>query len=277
MKLKFIQRLMSSIREFGPVSIIRMGKRLFGKLLYPVHCFVLENTLIDTGSKSGRKEFLSAIKIFQIETAIITHAHEDHIGNNKFLQDKYNINTLAHEKAITIIENPKLLHLLPYQKIAWELPEPSTATELDEIVSIGNYKIKVIYTPGHSEDHICFFEPTNGWLFTGDLFLGRKVMYLRNHESFYDTLSSLKKLATLDIKTVFCGFKGIVKDGKAAILGKISFMEQLRDKVLDLSKNGYSPKQIRKQTLGREDYMCYMTGHDFQKQHLIDRILEKNG
>ncbi|WP_371802637.1 MBL fold metallo-hydrolase [Candidatus Lokiarchaeum ossiferum] len=265
---------MGSVRQFGPISIIRMGKRLFGRLIYPVHCFVLEDTLIDTGSKSGRKEFLEALKKFQINTAIITHSHEDHIGNNQILQKRYNINTLAHKKAMEIIENPKLLKLLPYQKIAWKLPEPSTATEIGDHVSIGKYKLEVIYTPGHSIDHICLFEPTNGWLFTGDLFLGRKIMYLRKLESFYETLHSLRKLVALDVKTVFCGFKGIVKDGKEAIQGKITYMEQLRENVLSLAEKKYSAKQICRKTLGREDFMCYMTGHDFQKQHLIDQILE---
>ncbi len=266
---------MTPLREFGSISIIRMGKRIFGNLLYPVHCFIIGNTLIDTGSKSGRAAFLADLQPFDIKTVIITHAHEDHIGNNHIMQEKFKVQTFAHEEAIDIIENPKLLKLLPYQKIAWELPEPSTAQTIGDSIAIGNLKFEVIHTPGHSEGHICLFEPTNGWLFTGDLFLGRKITYLREHEDFYQTLNSLKKIAALNITTVFCGFKGIVKDGKAAIQNKIDYMEKLRDEVLALAETELNPKQIRRKTLGKEDIMCYMSGHDFTKLHLIERILDK--
>ena len=38
---------------------------------------------------------------------------------------------------------------------------------------------QVIYTPGHSPDHICLFEHKHGWLFTGDLFVGGMDRALR--------------------------------------------------------------------------------------------------
>jgi glyoxylase-like metal-dependent hydrolase (beta-lactamase superfamily II) len=50
----------------------------------------------------------------------------------------------------------------------------------------------VIPTPGHSEDHICLFEPNEGWLFSGDLFISERVKYMREDENVYSLLDSLK-------------------------------------------------------------------------------------
>nr|HOO46493.1 hypothetical protein [Deltaproteobacteria bacterium] len=99
------------------------------------------------------------------------------------------------------------------------------------------------------------------------------VRYLRADEDFHETLSSLKKLASLDIDTLFCCLKGEVPDGRNALLDKITFMEELKEKVLDLDNRGIPPATIRQRLLGREDAMFYLSNAHFSKQHVIDSIL----
>ncbi len=38
-----------------------------------------------------------------------------------------------------------------------------------EKIHIGERKLIVIYTPGHSPGHMCFYEEKRGYLFSGDL------------------------------------------------------------------------------------------------------------
>ena len=38
-----------------------------------------------------------------------------------------------------------------------------------DIIDIGGREIEVLHTPGHSPGHLCFWEKSRGYLFTGDL------------------------------------------------------------------------------------------------------------
>jgi glyoxylase-like metal-dependent hydrolase (beta-lactamase superfamily II) len=39
-----------------------------------------------------------------------------------------------------------------------------------EVIDLGDRKLEVIYTPGHSNDHACLLDRNNRWLWTGDIF-----------------------------------------------------------------------------------------------------------
>jgi hypothetical protein len=90
------------------------------------------------------------------------------------------------------------------------------------------------------------------------------------------TLESLKRLAALDVRTIFCGLKGVVEDGGKALKEKIRGMEELRDRALELHQKGLSPREIRRRLLGLEDKMYTITGGHFSKQNVIDSILGKD-
>jgi glyoxylase-like metal-dependent hydrolase (beta-lactamase superfamily II) len=267
---------MVSIQQEGPLTIFQMGREIFHKVLYPVFAFLIEDVLIDTGSKSARKHILPIWDKYDIHRIINTHAHEDHIGNNCALQLTHDIPIFAHEKAREAIEHPENVRFQFYEKIMWGIPKESKVQPIPDTIKGEKFKLNVIHTPGHSPGHICLYEPTQKWLFSGDLFFGTKIFYLRTLEEFQPQLDSLKKLAQLDISTIFCSFRGKIQNGNEKIQKKITYMKELKQNVLDLHEQGDSPKKIRRKLLGREDHMRYMTNNDFTKQHLVDRILLEN-
>ena len=57
---------------------------------------------------------------------------------------------------------------------------PSRRRRCRTVVDAGGVRLEVVETPGHSPDHVCFFERARGWLFTGDLFLAERQRYLRD-------------------------------------------------------------------------------------------------
>ena len=67
--------------------------------------------LIDTGNdkESGRK-ILKIIneQNWQVECIINTHSNADHVGGNKFIQDRTNCKILSSKKETAIINNPEL-------------------------------------------------------------------------------------------------------------------------------------------------------------------------
>lgn len=264
---------MIKVRTFGEVTDFRMGRTMGPIVPYAVHAFLVGDTLIDTGTAYARGEFLDALKGSRISAIVNTHHHEDHTGNNLAVRDAFGASIHAHEKALPFLADPEAIGLKAYQHIVWGLPEKSEGRALGSNVTIAGRTFDVIHTPGHSPDHVCLFDPETGRLFSGDLFCGRIVRYLRRDEDFFQILSSLKRLEALDVTTVFCSLKGVVEDGKEALKAKIGFMERLAADVIELNRAGYSGHRIRKKILGREDMMYYLSTAHFSKEHVIESIL----
>lgn len=261
------------ISEQESILLFYMGRSPLGILLYPVYAFLVGDVLIDTGTNRAGHEFLEALKGRRIAGIINTHHHEDHIGNNADVQQHFGINIYAHPLTLPYLENPRLNDLHLYQRIVWDWPRPSKGEAIGASVKAGPYHLEVIHSPGHAEDHICLYEPDKKWLFTGDLFCGTNFVYLRQDENYLQILDTLKKLSALNIETIFCNLKGVVKDGKIALAKKISTMERLRDDVFKLRDQGLSPYRIRQKVLGREDARHFFTRGHYSKQNTVDSIL----
>ncbi len=258
---------------YEDLTIYKMGRSIGKFVPYFVHAFLLEDTLIDTGTSFAGIEFLSALKEKKINQIINTHYHEDHTGNNHLIQQTYSAAILAHRDSIVYIENPRNVKLKLYQKYIWDYPEGSKATEIKDFIVIGPYQFRVIHVHGHSAGHICLYEPYKKWLFTGDMFCGVKNIYLRRDEDFDRMLASLEDLSKLKIDTLFCSLKGVVTSGGNALSEKIKYMKNLQNEILGLHRQGMPSDKIRNKLLGREDMMFYVTGGHFSKQFLINNIL----
>ncbi|HPV50260.1 MAG TPA: MBL fold metallo-hydrolase [Smithellaceae bacterium] len=258
---------------YEDVTTYKMGRSIGKYVPYFVHAFLVEDTLIDTGTVFAGAEFLDALKGREIKQIINTHDHEDHTGNNHLIQKKYGARIFAHRDSLPNIENPRRLKLRFYQKWVWGYPKGSAAATIGDTFYIGKQLFNVIPCAGHSAGHICLYEPDRKWLFTGDMFCGIRNIYLRRDENFHQILSSLENLSKLKIDTIFCSLKGAVTDGGNALSEKIKYMKNLRDKVLGLHQAGKTAVQIRNKLLGREDMMFFITGGHFSKQFLINNIL----
>jgi glyoxylase-like metal-dependent hydrolase (beta-lactamase superfamily II) len=261
---------------YDDVTIYKMGRSIGKFVPYMVHSFLLADTLIDTGTKFAGGEFLSALEGRQINKIINTHFHEDHVGLNHSIQQKYSAQIFAHQDSIPNIENPRNVKLRLYQKHIWDYPEGSKVDAIGDSIKIGQYQFQVIHVLGHSAGDICIYQPQKKWLFTGDMFCGIKNIYLRRDEDFNLILQSLENLSNLEIDTIFCCLKGVVSDGGRALAAKIKYMKTLRDKVLSLHQAGLSARQVRKKLLGPEDLMLLITGGHFSKQYLIENVLASN-
>ena len=257
----------------GPVKVFRSGRSIGDYVPYQVHAFLLEDVLIDTSCAWVRSEILNALEGETIAKIINTHHHEDHTGNNRAVQEKFGAEIYAHREALPFLENPRALNLLPYQLEVWEYPEPSQGQPLGPEFSAGEYRFDVIHTPGHCDAHVCFYEPKQRWLFTGDIFCGRGFKYLRADEDYNRIIESLHKLTKLRVDTLFCSLLGVVPNGQEALAAKLDFMERLRDKVLELHHQGYSPVEISAEVLGEEEAMTQATDGHYSKQNTVDSIL----
>lgn len=264
---------MIRVRKWGEVTGFLMGRSMGPYVPYTVHAFLVGDTLFDTGAVHARREFMDALAGRCITTIVNTHHHEDHIGNNAMIRRVFGAVAYAPEETLPFIADPVRIGLRLYQRVVWGCPDPSRAAPLGDSIELSDRVFRVIHTPGHSPDHACMLEPNEGWLFTGDLFCGKTIRYLRRDEDFPLILSSLKRLFPLDFSTIFCALKGRVENGREALGAKIGFMEDLQARVMDLHRKGYPPREIRTRILGLEGAMHYLSAAHFSKQHVIDSIL----
>ncbi len=264
---------MLKITQEGPITLFKMGRSIGRYVPYTVQAFMLDDLLVDTGTIFAQKEFLPALGGKTIRRVLHTHHHEDHIGNDGAVQRTFGAEFFAHPLALPFIEEPRRMPLRFYQRFVWDWPDPSCAAKLPGEIITDNYRLRVIAAPGHSPDHVCFYEPSHKWLFTGDIFCGTKLKYFRLDEDYPVTLATLKELSKLDIDTIFCSLLGVVRDGTAAIRRKAEFMEQLMEEVLDRSGRGRSIGAITRELLGREGDMYYITAGHYAKRNAVKSIL----
>jgi len=145
---------------------------------------------------------------------------------------------------------------------------------LDSKIQTKNFLFLVVSTPGHSDDHICLYEPNEGWLFSGDLFLSEQMKYLREEENIFSIIDSLKKVAALHPKKMFCSFNGAMDHPMDAIHKKIEYLENLQKGVEEGFRQGLSAREIQRRLLGRGDQMNFITAGEICKRNLIDAFLK---
>lgn len=132
--------------------------------------------VIDAGMYEEREQQQFANYIAQnnlhIVALLITHTHMDHICGLDFLQKKYNLTPIIQ-------------------------PTEGELALLDT-----NFKIEVITTPGHKEDAVCYYLPTEKILFTGDTLFQESIGRTDLPGGDMGILiRSLKKLITLPENT----------------------------------------------------------------------------
>ena len=160
-----------------------------------------------------------------------------------------------------------------YRQFVWGNPAAGRSQEVGEHIKTEKHTFQVLQTPGHSPDHLCLFEEKEGWLFTGDIYVGEKIIYLYEGENLTELKKSLQTLSTLNFSTMFCTHRGPVAKGPESLVRKLSYIEKLQEKALLLKKNGYSIKEITKKLLGGEDYMYVISGGEFSKTAFIKALI----
>lgn len=256
------------------VQAMTMARTAFGKPLFTVVVYLVDGWLIDAGPPATSAEIVRFVRERREREAICgvanTHQHEDHAGGDAALRQAFGLIPCAPDLAIPVLAAPPRLEF--YRWLIWGQPAPVQAESIGKRLETSRFRFEVIPTPGHCPDHVCLLERSQGWLFSGDLYIGEHVKYLRAEEDAPLILDSLKRVLTLDFDTVFCSHAGVLPEGKAALRRKIDYWEDVQGRARELLQAGHSLKSTRDQVLGAEGSMTTLTRGHFSKLNLITSL-----
>lgn len=263
-----------STRQYGPVEGYQFGYSpvRFVKP-FPVWCYFLHDTLIDTGQRHCQAHVLATFARKPIHQIVLTHFHEDHSGNAAALRRQHNCPVLAGE--LTAQRISQTFPLMAYEKFWFGSIDPCPNAEpLPEVLNAGPYVLKTIPTFGHSDDHHVLYEPNEGWLFSGDFYVGNLKLFRRG-ENIYQMIASTRNILELDFDVVFCCHNPVAKNGKAAVQRKLQYLEDLVGKVRDGHQRGLTASELL-QTAGLTEqwFTKLVTQNDVSATYLIRSILE---
>jgi hypothetical protein len=100
------------------------------------------------------------------------------------------------------------------------------------------------------------------------------MKYLREEEDIFSIIDSLKKVAALRPKKMFCSFNGSIDHPMDAIHKKIEYLENLQKWVEEGFRQGLSPREIQRRFLGRGDRMGFITQGQISKKNLINAFIK---
>src|SRR5262245_35566976 len=169
-----------------------------------------EPALIDAGV--GNPEHVEAVARAlhgaPLERVLITHWHPDHVTG------------------------------LPALRERW--PRVKTVDVMGEPVPAGDGVLEIVPTPGHSPDHLCFFDRESGDLYSGDLARrgGTIVIPARKGGDLRAYLASLRLVRDLAPRRLLPGHGPIVDDPIGLIDEYIAHREQREQQILKAMLDG---------------------------------------
>ncbi|MDX3483203.1 MBL fold metallo-hydrolase [Streptomyces scabiei] len=147
--------------------------------------------VVDTAEKAGKRVALT----------LLTHGHPDHAeGAGRFAE----------------LTGTSVRALDPALRLGDE------GLGAGDVVSVGGLELRVVPTPGHTADSLCFHLPADRAVLTGDTVLGRGTTVVAHPDGrLGDYLDSLRRLRSLTVDdgvhTVLPGHGPVLEDAQGAV------------------------------------------------------------
>ncbi|MCP3943605.1 MAG: MBL fold metallo-hydrolase [Desulfobacteraceae bacterium] len=254
-------RICKSYKLDHGIRGFKLGWSLAGPPMMTVYCYLFDHIMIDTGQAHMGQQVLAIARANRVDRIFLTHHHEDHSGNGAMIHKTLKARVFGHSLTAEKLGSP--YKILPYQKYVWGKSTPVAVSPISGATKTSLGKMLSIHTPGHSRDHLVYFLPEKGVLFSGDLYLGDRIRYFRADEDLGTQITSLKKVLDLDFDILLCSHNPRQCKGRQHIQNKLDFLEDLYGNIIGLWKTGVPAKKIFKILKLKEDYFikCFCFGN----------------
>lgn len=161
-----------------------------------------ECVIIDPGMYASyeQNEVVAFVKENKLKPVLLlnTHCHIDHVFGNKFVFDQWGLKPQFHKGELRILH--AIPSYAPGMGFRYELcPDPEVFIDEGDTIKFGESELEIIFAPGHSPAHICFYARNEQFLIGGDVLfygsIGRTDLPGGNHEQLLNSIR--EKLFTL--------------------------------------------------------------------------------
>jgi glyoxylase-like metal-dependent hydrolase (beta-lactamase superfamily II) len=148
------------------------------------------------------------------QAILITHGHPDHMEGAAGLRERTGAPVLAWSRE--------------------GAPVADQTLQDDEVLELGERTLRVVYTPGHRFDHVCFLLEDARALFAGDLVAGVGTVVIAPPEGdLLDYMASLRRLLALDLSVILPAHGPEIRDPHALLAYYLAHREERERQVID--------------------------------------------
>jgi hydroxyacylglutathione hydrolase len=156
-----------------------------------------ECVIIDPGMYDAAEQniVVNFIKEQELKPVLLlnTHCHYDHVFGNKFVYDNWGLKPQFHKGELYVLQ--AMPGYVPQMGLHYELsPEPEVFLPEAGKVNFGNSQLELIFAPGHSPAHLCFYAAADNFLIGGDVLfycsIGRTDLPGGNHLQLINSIKN---------------------------------------------------------------------------------------
>jgi len=120
---------------------------------------------------------------------VLTHTHPDHVGNVGAVVEAFDVDVWGFDP-----DHPLVDH----------------AIDDGDTIRMGDDDFEALHTPGHKDDHLCFYAPKAGLLFAGDLVFadggfGRTDLAEGDRATLVDSIARLLERVDDSLSAMYVG------------------------------------------------------------------------
>jgi hydroxyacylglutathione hydrolase len=177
-------------------------------------CIIIDPGCYHPSERSELADFIDG-NLLTPKLLLNTHCHLDHVFGEKFVAEKYGLTPHIHAN------EKQMLQMAAAAGDMWGMPfenytGPVELLQPNQEIKLGYDILKVLFTPGHSPGHVCFYCAIQGFVIGGDVLfkgsIGRTDLPGGNFEVLIESIEN--ELLTLPDNTrVFSGHGGMTTIG----------------------------------------------------------------
>ena len=161
--------------------------------------------LIDPGAEGDKLLRIAREMGWTIEKILLTHGHFDHIGGIEAIRKHLSSPVLIHEEGEKYLSNPEM-NLSRRCGTEITIRGARYFRDGERFILSAGHSLKVIHTPGHSQDSVVFYDEAEDVAFVGDTIfrgsIGESCYPGGNAKLLMESIK--RKILTLPERTILC-------------------------------------------------------------------------